>query len=142
MTSGGICQQGTVVSSGSSSVIVRITAQSACAACHAKEVCSPGDMEAKIIEAYSENPHDYHKGQIVNVLIKDSAGWLAVMFGYLIPAAILLAALFLFINLTGSEGLGALIAIVLLVPYYLILYMVRGRLKKKFRFEVEPTNEE
>ncbi len=142
MASGGICQQGTVVSSGRSSVIVRITAQSACVACHAKEVCSPGDMEAKIIEAHSENPHDYHSGQKVNVMIKDSAGWLAVVFGYVAPFVVLFVALFVFINLTGSEGLGALIAIMLLMPYYLILYLFRGRLKKQIRFEVKPSMEE
>lgn len=142
MSSGSICQEGTVLNTGTNSVIIRITVQSACAACHARDVCRPGDMEDKTIDVYTENPNGYHRGQRVKVFIKESTGWQAVMYGYLAPFVVLFVALFVFINLTGNEALGALISLALLVPYYLILYLFRDRMRKKFRFSLEPAEEE
>ena len=56
---------------------------------------------------------------------------------YLIPIILLLAVLFLCLGLGVSEGLSALISIVALIPYYIMLYLRRDRLKKKFEYTIE-----
>jgi len=36
-----------------------------------------------------------------------------------------------------NEGLAALISIVALVPYYIVLYLKRDQLKKRFEYTIE-----
>ena len=48
-----------------------------------------------------------------------------------------MVSLFLFSYLTGSELQAGLISLLLLLPYYLILYARRNKLKDTFRFEIE-----
>ena len=61
----------------------------------------------------------------------------AAVLAYLIPIILLLAVLFLCLGLGVNEGLSALISIVVLIPYYIILYLGRDRLKKKFEYTIE-----
>ena len=58
----------------------------------------------------------------------------AAVLAYLIPIILLLAVLFVCLGLGLSEGLSALISIVALIPYYIILYLRRDNLKKKFEY--------
>ena len=48
-----------------------------------------------------------------------------------------LAVLFACLGLGVNEGLAALISIVALVPYYIILYLKRDKLKKQFEYTIE-----
>ena len=58
----------------------------------------------------------------------------AAILAYLIPIILLLAVLFVCLGLGLGEGLAALISIVALVPYYIVLYLKRDALKKKFEY--------
>jgi sigma-E factor negative regulatory protein RseC len=55
---------------------------------------------------------------------------------YLIPIVLLLAVLFVCLGLGMNEGLAALISIVALVPYYIVLYLKRDKLKQKFEYNI------
>ena len=61
----------------------------------------------------------------------------AAVLAYLIPIILLLAVLFVCLGLGLSEGLSALISIVALIPYYIVLYMKRNKLKRQFDYIVE-----
>ena len=65
-------------------------------------------------------------------------GNLAAVLAYLVPLVLLVAVLFAALGLGAGEGLAALIAIAALVPYYLLLYWKRDKLKRRFRYEIEP----
>lgn len=132
-----ICHQGTVVKCEDDRVLVQIESVSACAACKAKSMCNLTDVQEKIIEVPHTNPSAYKPGDIVTILMKRSMGTKALWLGYLLPFIIVLASLFLFSYLTGSELQAGLISLVLLIPYYLLLYLLRDRLKNVFRFEIE-----
>jgi sigma-E factor negative regulatory protein RseC len=137
MKENNICHQGTVIKCEDDSVLVQIEAVSACAACKAKSMCNLTDVQEKIIEVQHTNPTIYKPGDIVTIHMKRSMGTRALWLGYLMPFVIVMVSLFLFSYLTGSELQAGLISLMLLFPYYLILYTMRNKLKNTFRFEIE-----
>lgn len=132
-----ICHQGTVVKCEDDRVLVQIESVSACAACKAKSMCNLTDVQEKIIEVPHATPSSYKPGDIVTIQMKRSMGTKALWLGYLLPFIIVLASLFLFSYLTGSELQAGLISLLLLIPYYLILYAMRDKLRNTFRFEIK-----
>ncbi len=132
-----ITHPGIVKQTDNDRVFVMILAQSACASCHAKGMCSVSDMEEKIIEVYKQKDRTYKPGDQVSVIMKKSLGNKAVFIAYFLPFLIVLAALFILVEVTQEEGLSALIALALLVPYYIIIYYSRDKLKKTFMFSIE-----
>ena len=116
---------------------IKILAQSACAACHAKNACGMGEQAEKILTVPRPKGKDFAINQKVNVKMAIGQGNKAAVLAYLIPIILLLAVLFACLGLGLSEGLSALLGIVALVPYYIVLYMQRDKLKQKFEYSVE-----
>jgi sigma-E factor negative regulatory protein RseC len=69
--------------------------------------------------------------------MKRSLGARAVLLGYFLPFLIVLLALVIILYFTDNEGLSAIVAITLLIPYYLILYLLKDRLSKDFIFTID-----
>jgi len=137
MPESSICHQGTVVKCEDDCVLVQIEVASACAACKAKSMCNLTDVQEKIIEVPHTNPNVFKPGDSVTINMTRSMGNKALWLGYLAPFFIVMVSLFLFSYLTGSELQAGLISLLLLLPYYLILYVMRNKLKNTFRFEIE-----
>ena len=116
---------------------IKILAQSACAACHAKSACGMGEQTEKILTVPRPKDKDFNLNQKVNVKMAIGQGNKAAVLAYLIPILLLLAVLFACLGLGVSEGLSALISIVALVPYYIVLYLKRDKLKKQFSYTIE-----
>jgi sigma-E factor negative regulatory protein RseC len=117
-------------------VFVRILSQSACSACHAKGMCSVSEVEDKIIEVDVLNEGAYKNGEQVTVRMQQKLGRKAVILGYVIPLVILVASILTFVTVLKNEGLAALISLLMLVPYYFILYLLRKKLKQQFSFSI------
>ena len=115
---------------------VSIIAQSACAACHAKSVCNVTELQEEIIEIPKEETDSYKIGDKVEILMEKSLGPKAVMLGYVIPFIVLLTTLIVSLNIFDSEGIAGLLSLGILIPYYLILYLVKDKLKKAFVFRI------
>lgn len=115
---------------------VSIVAQSACVACSAKSVCNVSEMKDEIVEVPRNESENFKVGDKVEILMEKSHGTKAVMLGYILPFLIILVTLIVTLNLIGNEGIAGLISIGILVPYYLILYINRDRLKTAFRFRL------
>lgn len=137
MKENNICHLGIVVRCEDNCVLVRIESQSACASCQTKSICNLSDLQEKIIEVQHANPSKYKPGEVVTINMTTSMGNKALWLGYLLPFVIVMVSLFLFSYLTGSELQAGLISLLLLLPYYLILYAMRNKLKNTFRFEIE-----
>ncbi|MBO7084077.1 MAG: SoxR reducing system RseC family protein [Bacteroidales bacterium] len=116
---------------------IQITSMSACAACHAKSACNISDQAEKVLTVPRPEGREFHRFQKVNVVMGVGQGNKAAILAYLVPIAVLLAALFICLGIGLSEGLSALIGIAALIPYYLILYSQRDKLKKKFDYRIE-----
>jgi len=116
---------------------IKILAQSACAACHAKSACGMGEQAEKILTVPRPKGKDFTPGQRVNVKMAIGQGNKAAILAYLIPIILLLAVLFVCLGLGLGEGLSALIGIVAMIPYYIVLYLRRDQLRQKFEYTVE-----
>lgn len=129
-----ISHNGVVKEITDSVIKVEITAQSACVSCKAQAICGV-DTKDKLIEVrkWSDN---YSIGENVMVLLRENLGLLALFYAYLLPFIILVTVLITSLQLNISEGLSAILGISILGPYYLILYLNRNRLQKKFSFEI------
>ena len=116
---------------------IKILAQSACATCHAKSACGMGEQSEKILTVPRPKGKDFAINQKVNVRMAIGQGNKAAVLAYLIPILLLLAVLFACLGLGVNEGLSALISIVALVPYYIVLYLKRDKLRKQFDYTIE-----
>ncbi len=137
MASGSIIHPGIIENINGNKVSVRILSQSACSACHAKGACTVADMKDKIIDTEMDQPGNWKTGDEVMVRMDESLGRKAVILGYGLPLIVLVGSIIIFLSLLANEGLAALLAILMLVPYYLALYLFRNRLHKEFRFTIE-----
>lgn len=118
---------------------VAIDSQSACAACHAKGACSAADKEEKILSV-PVNGLDIHPGETVRVMISKSTGLKAVAFGYVYPFLLLMLVLIIFTTTGYSELRAGLYALGSLLPYYLVIYLLKDKIGNTFTFKLEKTN--
>ena len=137
MTNETISHKGIVTSITDDELKIKILAQSACAACHAKSACGMGEQAEKILTVPKPKGQEFQLNQTVNVQMTIGQGNKAAILAYLIPIILLLAVLFVCLGLGVNEGLSALISIVALIPYYIVLYLQRDKLKKKFEYTIE-----
>lgn len=112
---------------------VRIQNFSACAGCHSKESCVSFEKGERVVDVENDLSRSVNVGDRVDVQMVESSGWLAVFLGYVLPFILLIATLIM-ANYFLGEILAALLALGVLVPYYLVLYAFRNKMKKYFRF--------
>lgn len=94
------------------------------------------DIQEKEIEVPVYKKH-YSRGQEVTVIFRESQGFIALFFGYILPFILVLLTLIIAVSVTADELTGGLLALAILVPYYTALYFFRHYLKNVFKFELE-----
>lgn len=118
---------------------VMITSESACASCHAKGVCSAADQEEKFLDIPLREV-SYEQGESVRVQVARRLGFKAVALGYFYPFLLLMAVL-IFLIVSGAPELRAgSLALLSLIPYYLLLYVFRKRIESTFTFSIKKTH--
>jgi sigma-E factor negative regulatory protein RseC len=132
-----ISHEGVVTKITDEELEIKILSQSACAACHAKSACGMGEQAEKILTVPRPKSKDFALMQRVNVRMAIGQGNKAAVLAYLIPIILLLAVLFVCLGLGISEGISALLSVVALIPYYIILYLRRDKLKQKFEYLID-----
>jgi len=120
-----------------SHVVVRIVQTSACSACSAKGLCNASESKEKQIDVYEVNPA-YRIGEEVVLCGSTSMGMKAVFLAFGIPVLLLLAALFVTMRITDGDALlAAAVALLAVVPYYVVLYLMKDKMNKTFSFVIE-----
>ena len=119
-------------------VQVQLHVVSACAACEAHGKCGFADSKEKIMHIDTPRWQQYHAGDPVTVTINANRGLQAVLVAYILPALLLLATFATLTALHLSEGLTALLTLLVVVLYGLLLYTLRHRLQRKFTMSVAP----
>lgn len=132
-----ISHRGRIVAITPEVTIVEIVSESACAACHARGLCSLGDSTVKQVELPTRGWDNYSVGQEVNVVLRASMGHKAVWLAYVIPLLIMVAAVLGTLAAGGSELLAGLLAIVAIALYYLVIWLLRGRLRNEYIFNIQ-----
>ena len=132
-----ISHEGVITKITDDTLEIKITAMSACAACHAKSACTMSDQAEKVLTVPRPDGQEFHLFQKVNVIMAVGQGNKAAVLAYLIPIVLLLAVLFTCLGLGLGEGLSALIGIAALIPYYFVLYLRRDKIKRQFEYRIE-----
>lgn len=131
-----ISHEGIVTKIDGENIEVKILSKSACAACSIKGACNMSEMQEKIITIPAPKDKNLSIGQEVKISMGLGQANRAVVFAYVIPLIILVAMIFILNVLKIKEGINALISIGSLIPYYLILFLLRDKIKRKFEYEI------
>ncbi len=132
-----ISHRGRIVAITPEITTVEIVSESACAACHARGLCSLGDSTVKQVELPTRGWDNYSVGQEVNVVLRASMGHKAVWLAYVIPLLVMVAVLLGTLSAGGSELLAGLCAIGAIALYYLVIWLLRGRLRNEYIFNIK-----
>lgn len=134
-----VLHEGIIQEVSANKLTVSIISASACSSCHAKGACLASDMKEKEIDInhFSGN---YYPGQHVNIVGRTSQGYKAAFYGYMIPFILVFSTLMISISFTNNEVFSGLLSLLILIPYYTVLYIFRNKIKNSFEFEVASIN--
>lgn len=115
---------------------VEIMVSSACSECHAKGICGVSEMEEKVIMVPTD-PYELRQvGDVVQVKTKMTMGFKAVWISYVIPLVILMILVLSLSIVVENEFLRGGIAIAGVGLYYLVIWLLRGKLANQFEFYI------
>lgn len=118
-------------------VRVRILQSSACSACKVAAHCNASETKEKIIDVMDADASYYQKGDQVMVVADTAVGFRASLYGYLLPLILMVVTLVGVLAATHSEGLAAVSALGILIPYYVLLFLMRNKLRNRLSFTLE-----
>jgi len=136
MSENKVLHDGVVVAISGKELKIKIEARAACGSCAIKSACGMSETKEKEIVVANDKTGEFNVGDKVTVAMRVSQGDKAAIYAYLIPTVILIVAILVLATFGLNEGIVALAAVALLVPYYLILYYNRNKLKEKFSFDI------
>jgi len=127
---------GTVTSIHGNTMMVRIVVSSACSGCAAKDYCVPSESKNKDIhiESFSGN---YVSGERVKVVMRQSLGFHALCIAYMVPFVVALVTLLVTYRFTENELISGLSALLVLIPYYIMVKILNRKITKSFGFSVQ-----
>jgi sigma-E factor negative regulatory protein RseC len=119
------------------SVQVRIVQTSACAACKVASHCNAAESKEKLVDVRCANSTAYKAGQQVVVTASTEVAARALLLGFGLPFVVLVSVLFIVLQVSGDEALAALSGLASLLPYYVVLYLFRDRIREQLSFAIE-----
>lgn len=133
-----ISHSGVIESVEDGCVHVRIVQTSACAACKVAGYCNAAESKEKIVDVSCDTAHgSWAVGQPVVVSTSGGMAARALLWGFGLPFVVLVGVLVVVLQLTGNELHAALGGLLALVPYYLLLWLLRDRMRRQLSFSIE-----
>lgn len=124
---------GLVTDSSNSRVKISLVG-SGCSACH-KSLCMLGDSKAKEVDIPVQE-NSFRAGDEVIVRINPASGYQAVVLLYFIPFVLMVLALIIMLRAGYNEGISGLTSLVILGPYFGLLYTFRRKISTQCKMEV------
>ena len=118
-------------------VRVRIVQASACAACKVASHCNASDSKEKLVDVFGCDTAKYVTGQAVVVSTSSEVANRALLLGFGIPLLLLIGVLLIVLRWMGDEGIAALVSLGALIPYYILLWLLRDNIRQKVSFRIE-----
>lgn len=130
--------QGIVMAKTATGVHIRIVGADACADCKAHSVCNSSEKKDKFVDALLDASASarYNIGDTVTIEGAPSMGMKATVLGFGLPLLLMVAGIIVGAQLLNDETIGALAGLAVLLPYYLILWLLKPKLNEKFVFRV------
>ena len=118
-------------------VRVRIVQSSACASCKLAGHCAASESKVKIIDVSTPDASSYKAGDNVVVSVSEGSAHMALLVGFGLPFVVMMFALFLAMWITSDEIVSALVGLGVLIPYYILVWLLRHRIGNSVTFSVE-----
>lgn len=132
-----ISHSGIVDSIDGCSVRVRILQTSACTGCKIASHCNASEMKVKTVDVYCTDAAAYQVGQQVVVSTSMKVANRALLVGFGLPLLVLLVTLVVARALDCDEATAGLTAVAMLVPYFLMVWVLRDRIGRSVTFQIE-----
>lgn len=116
---------------------VEIMVSSACSECHAKGLCGMSEEEQKVVMVPTDPYIKHEVGEEVQVCTKMSMGLKAVWISYVIPLAVLMILILTLSAVIDNEAITGLVSIAGVAVYYLVIWLLRDRLRSEFVFYIK-----
>lgn len=131
-----IRHDGVVKSINGNVVQVQFVQQSACAHCEAKGHCNASESKEKIVDVECANASDYAVGDNVVVLASQKVGFIAVLYGAVLPMIVMMIVAIATALITKDELLSVFLSLGSLAAYFICLIFFREKLKQTLKFEL------
>ena len=118
-------------------VKVRIVQTSACAACKVAAHCNASESKEKLVDVFGCDTAKYATGQEVVVSASREVANRAILLGFGLPLLLLIGVLLMVLRWTGDEGMAAMASLGALVPYYIVLWLLRDSIRQQVAFRIE-----
>ena len=118
-------------------VKVRIVQTSACAACKVAAHCNASESKEKLVDVFGCDTAKYATGQEVVVSASREVANRAILLGFGLPLLLLIGVLLMVLRWTGDEGMAAMASLGALVPYYIVLWLLRDSIRQRVAFRIE-----
>lgn len=122
-------------------VFVRIGQLSECSECVIRKCCTIAETDNEIVEVTADDTSELAIGKAVIVIGEESPGLHATRWALGIPLLILLVALILLGMITKDEIISSIGAVLLLIPYYYILWKKKDKFKQHFKLTLKYDSE-
>jgi len=129
--------QGTVLAVEGTRVSVRIVQMAACAGCQVASQCHVHDMKEKVVEAECNGPTLPQVGDSVAVVASAATARRSLLLAFGYPLLLMLCVLVCMTLGRQDEDITALVMLGVLIPYYIILWFMRDRIRQKLSFWIE-----
>ncbi len=116
---------------------VEIISSSACSQCHAKGLCGFSEEESKVVMVPTSPYTERKVGDTVTLALKQTMGLKAVWISYVIPLIILMILVLSLSSVIDNEVWTGLTAIGGVALYYLVIWLLRDKLKNEFVFYIK-----
>ncbi|HOY10102.1 MAG TPA: SoxR reducing system RseC family protein [Candidatus Omnitrophota bacterium] len=134
-TSRNVEHQGVVKELKGRDVFVELMRTSACGSCESRQHCGAAETQHQIL-VFSDHQEDFTVGEEVNIVLEQAKGFKALVLAYLLPLGIVVFSLLILSRMTTREYLVGGGALLMLVPYYVILHVLSPRLKGSFQMKL------
>ncbi len=131
-----VTHQGVIDDITSNTVKVRIQTSGSCVHCSAKDQCVASTGESRVITVDNYNGTEFKKGDTVTLTGEKGGGLKAVFYAYFLPFLLIIFSLIVATQFIHSEVISGLIALAVLIPYYLLLWMNKKSLQQQFTYKI------
>lgn len=128
--------EGKIVAISAQTVHVEILLTEACQQCKSKNSCMAFNTQERIVDVVCSNPQDFQVGEVVDVKMDTVVGFKAVMYAYVLPMVLLLIVMVIGSQFLEHQLWIAFWVFVAVAFYYLLLYLLRHKINRKFKFYI------
>ena len=109
-----------------------------CASCKVASHCHASEAKEKIVDvSMPPDSHEWQVGQSVVVSTQASIAGKALLIGFGLPLLLMLIVLAATMVAGCSEGMVALLMLGSLLPYYLVVWLLRDRIARQITMRIE-----